>query len=384
MVADVDLSLLMKKHKLLGLIKTRNEFDGRYWKLPIQINPPAGRSYNIASAIAQDYGSKFKNFDVTPVTDFQIVNLDGIVIRGANSAHAVNQVIDTVKNEMQMGIRNLVNNIARSAYSAGAARGQVHPTTAISGTTLTLATPAQARFFYPGMRIQGSATATGGSLLNSGSYVTIVSKNEDNGTLVADANWSTITGLSANHYLFQHGDYGLGPAGLGAWCTSSAPTATPFFGCDRTAAPNELAGIRFDTSGESVETFLISMTKRAEVAGFEPDVVLMHPYDVARLEKAKEGSRTDIVSGQYSIGFKGFDAYGTKILSDADCPQGTFYALELDAFEWLRIGEPGAFDLDGEYARAVAADSYEWRAGCDFNFGSTNPGKIITGAVPTT
>jgi hypothetical protein len=378
----VDMSLHMKQHPLLGLIERDNEFDGRYWQVPIKRSNPASRSYTLSNAITNERNSKYSAFAVTPITDYQVAYIDGIVLRASNGK-SMNSAIKVIQTELDGAIYNVTNNIARSAYAASAARGQVHPSTAISGTSLTLAYPSQARFFQEGMVIQGSATQSGGSVLPGS--VTIVSVNEDTGVLVGSANWSTITGLTNSNWLFMSGDYGFGPAGLGAWCPLTAPSATAFFGVDRTVSPNLLAGIRVDTSGESIETFLIKTYARCQAAAFKPDLVLMHPYDSARLEKAKEGQRFDVKSGVYDVGFDGFRAYGSTIVEDADCPEGQFFALDKSAFKWLVASkdQPGIFDDDGEYRASATADSYEVRLGADFNFAAFNPGKIATGSVPT-
>jgi hypothetical protein len=380
-----DNDVLMKNHPGLGLLDTEDKFGGRAWVLPQQRRKPNGLGSSIANAQLNDQGSKFSAFSVTPVSEYMVGTIDGIVLRAGNRT-AAESAIDTIKNELESARSALVDKIAKSVYQAGASRGQVHPTVAISGTTLTLAFPSMARFFFEGMVVQASATPAGGSLLNGGSTVTLQSVNEDTGVLVATTNWSTITGIGANSYLFHQGDYGTGAAGYSAWCPLTTPSATLFFGVDRSQSPNLLGGNRVDTTNESIETFLIRTGARCSTAGFKPDYYIMHPYDVMRLEKAKENQRMDVKgSGKYSIGFTGFSAYGTTIVEDPDCPEGVFYGAANGAFKWLKNGaeQPVLATQDGEWARAATADAYEYRFICDYNFGAFVPSKIVTGQVPT-
>lgn len=384
-----DTDLVMKSHPLLGMTRRNRKMQGRYFHLPIQYGKPQGRSHNITTAGTNEYGSKYAGFDVTPVSDYVVAKVSGLVVRQAMNASNAEMFLNLMKNELDGSLSTLGDNVAKEQYgSTGGARARVHPTTAISTTSLTLANPEDSFFFEAGMVIASATTdGTSGSLTNGGSTVTLASVNRDTGVLVATTNWSTITGIAANDYLFQAGDFGVAAAGLGSWVPSSAPGATTFFGVDRSADPERLGGIRFDGSNETQETVYIKAKARLKRTKAQVKYIYTNPINTSNLEVSKEGSKFIDSDNEYKIGYEGFSVNGVKIMEDNDCPVNVAYAIDPSAWFWCTNGDaPSLQDADGvEFLRVGAAtgDTFEIQGVIDHNFGSTAPGKIMRISLPT-
>lgn len=384
-----DTDLVMKNHPLLGMTRRNRKFQGRYFHLPLMYGKPQGRSHNITTAGTNEVGSKWAGFDVTPVSDYVVAKVAGIVVRQSMNASNAEMFLNLMKNEMDQSLSTLGDNVGKEQYGTfGGARAQVHPTTAISTTALTLANPEDSFFFEVGMVIAASATdGTSGSLLNGGSTVTITAINRDTGVLTGGANWSTITGIAAGSYLFQAGDFGAAAAGLASWCPATAPGATSFYGVDRSVDVERLGGVRIDGTGETQETVYIKAMTRLKRTQAKPKYVFTNPVNVSRLAMAKEGTRFITSDNEYGIGFEGFAIGGVKIMEDNDCPVDVAYAIDPSAWFWCTNGNaPALNDSDGvEFLRLGAAtgDTFEIQGIIDHNFGSTAPGKLARIALPT-
>jgi hypothetical protein len=383
-----DTDLVMKSHPLLGMTRRNRKMQGRYFHLPIQYGKPQGRSHNITTAGSNEYGSKYAGFDVPPVSDYVVAKVEGLVVRQSMNASNAEMFLNLMKNELDGSLSTLGDNVAKEQYGTfGGARARVHPTTAPSTTSLTLANPEDSFFFEAGMRICAASTdGTSGSLNAAGATVTLVSVNRDTGVLVANANWSTISAI-VNDYLFQQGDFGVAASGLGSWVPSSAPGATLFMGVDRSVDPERLGGIRFDGTNETQETVYIKAKARLKRTKANVKYIYTNPINTSNLEVSKEGSKFIDSDNEYKIGYEGFSVNGVKIMEDNDCPVNTAWAIDPSAWFWCTNGDaPSLQDADGvEFLRVGAAtgDVFEIQGVIDHNFGSTAPGKLMRISLPT-
>jgi hypothetical protein len=382
----IDQDLIFKDRAMLTQLEHKRDFTGRYYHIPVRYGKPQGRGKAQADAVSAEYASKYEAFQVTPLTDYGRATIAGIVVRQAAEGTGKSQFVDTLKLEMDGGLETLGDNLAKEAYgNVGGARAQVHPTTAISTTSLTLANPEDSIFFEVGMRIQAASTdGTSGSLRDSGDYITLVAVNEDTGVLTGDANWSNIASIAANDYLFQYGDFGVAGAGLAAWCPSSAPGATSFYGVDRSIQPTRLAGIRYDGSSEPMEQVFIRANARARRTRMRIKRIYVHPQRIADLEITKEGMKVINSENEYNIGVEEFRAYGTTLVPDANCPLNTAWALGENAFSWMTVGDqPKIMDDDGLQFLRASGDVYNVDLVVDYNFGSWNPSQLMRITLPT-
>lgn len=384
----LDESLVMKHHKLLPMLKRRKDFHGRHLHIPIQYGKPQGRSHTFADSQTYQYDSDYEGFDVTRVNDYGIGRISGETVDAASGGDSA-RFIDHLKNEIDGALSSLGDNLAKEAYrGTGGARGVVG---SISTTTLTLADIEDVVFFEVGMEIQGD-TVDGGGTVHTGS-ATITAINRDTGVLTTDSNWtSQISSLAADDYLFQYGDYDGAAAGVAAWVPSTAPSATAFFGVDRSVDTERLGGIRFAGTSYTMEEVFIRAEARAARSGAKITHFFANPQDVADLKVTLEGKRRYVdVGTQYAdINFKGVkvcdgQAGEIPLISDPDCPVNTCYGLDMDTWGWATMSDaPRVISADGlQFERLAASDAYEVRVVARHNFYCKAPGKNMYISLPT-
>lgn len=384
--AGWDTKALVDGHPLLtGLKRDTSAMSGDYFKIPIQHAKPQGRSHNSTTAVANREASKYSAFKVTPVSDYLNFALDGIVVRKAMNSSDKTSFVDALKQEVFSALEAAGDNHAKEAYGGfGGARGRVSSTVAISGTSLTLESPAQAVFFAQGMKIALASTdGTSGSLRASGATVTIASVDLATGVLVGTTAWATtITGATTSDYLFQDGDFGVAAAGLESWNPSSAPSATLFYGVDRSVAPSFLGGLRYDggANGDTMETVFISVDA---LIGLQPGnpfrdaEVYINPISMGSLRVAKEGQRFVDSDNEYGIGVKKFRTpSGHVLVEDRDCPVGVARIIGKGCFWMMTNGEaPALAETDGvEMRYTEAGDLYSAQVVSDYNFAAKPQG----------
>lgn len=383
--AGWDTKQIVSGHPLLtSLERDTSAMSGDYFKVPIQYGKPTGRSKLSATAYAAEAGSKFAAFKVTPISNYLHFRLDGIVVRKAENSSDKTSFVDALKQEVFGALDSMGDDLAKDAYgNLGGARGQVHGTTAISTTSLTLKNPADTVNFAAGMRIQASATdGTSGSLLDSGAYVTLVSVDLTTGVLVADQNWSEIASITNDCYLFQAGDFGLGAAGLEAWNPASNPSATEFYTVNRSVDPQFLGGMRYSgvANGDSMETVFIStdaVTHLQKGNPFADSEIYINPVSMGSLRIAKEGNRFVDSDNEYEIGIKKFRTpSGHVLVEDRDCPVGVARQIGKGCFWLMTNGEvPALAETDGVTMRYDDEnDRYLATVVGDYNFGALPQG----------
>lgn len=388
-----DRKMLVNGHPLMTQLDTDTDaMVGDYFKVPIQYARPAGRSHDAATAYAAEYGSKYKAFEVTPITDYLTFRMAGQVVRKAKESKDATAFANAVMQEVQSAIEGLGDNVAKEFYgNVGGYRGRVHPTTAISTTSLTLAYPSQAVNFSPGMQIcAGDTDGTSGSLRDSGDYVTLVSVSISTGVLVADANWSNIASIAANDYLFQRGDFGVSLAGLESWNPATAPGATSFFNVDRSVAPDFLGGMRGDLSStDSLESAFITMDALTSIQvgnPFKEAEYFINPITMGSLQLSKEGQRFIDDGNEYQIGIKKFrTSQGHVLVPDRDCPQGIARLIAKDALVHCTIGnQPALSEVDGiEMVWDVQNDLYTAQVVIDHALTARKPQGLARFILPT-
>lgn len=227
-----------------AMARKKEDLSGEALHQPIQIGIAQGRSGNSSTALANKTGNTYKKFVITMAEDFGATSITRRVAKETRNNRGA--FFDAVQREMDGIIQSLTRSASiQCQRNGGGARGQVHATTAISTTVLTLSNPEDAKNFDIGMKVQASDTDGTSGSVHSGT-ATIANIDEDAGTLTASANWTTgIASIGASDYLFQEGDFGTMIKGLPAWIPPTAPTGGDnFFGVDRSVHVTMLAGSR--------------------------------------------------------------------------------------------------------------------------------------------
>lgn len=374
----IDEDLLYKNHPLLGMMQRRRDFFGRYLHIPIRYGKPQGVSSTAATAYTNEYASKYDAFQVTRVNDYGYFKLAGEVVDAAKAGN--DQVfVDSVKAEIDGALSSLGDKLGLGVYrSTSGSRARVG-----SGTSspITLSNIEDIYFFEVGQVITANDSDDTTSARSGSGTITAI--DEDAGTITYTG---TITSLAVNDYLFISGDEGLCGAGLSSWCPASAPSATSFFGVDRSVQTTRLGGVRFDASSLAMEEVPIRAMARARRSSIKVDYAFINPTDLADFEVAKEGAKFVTSSKEYSFGIEGISAYGIKFIPDPNCQVGTMWMLEMGAFGWATMGDaPRVFDGDGlEIIRSGSGtDFYEGQLVARHNWWSDAPGKIMRVTLPS-
>jgi hypothetical protein len=234
-----------------------------------------------------------------------------------------------------------------------------------------------------------STDGTSGAI-KSGS-LTVASVQRRSGTITTTANISTgVASAAQNDYIFLAGDFGGAASGLADWCPDSAPSATAFYGVDRTADEDMLGGMRVDaTGGGAIHEAAIEGIVALDEIGAEPDVYFANPRALGTLTKQLEG-RWVIMKGQgyggkeAQIGYKGWqvtiEGHDVTIFSDRCCQVKRMWGTQLDTFTMFSAGVAPNFITKraGSILKpSETADAWEGRIGEYFNFGNKGPGFTV-------
>lgn len=367
------MSMTYKKNPLYAMMKKDTDAGGENWKIPVEYEDIAGQSADFQKAQQNKDISRRVAFLMTPVKDYALASVEGLVWRSSMGNKKAFMLASTT--ELDSGFNSMARSAGISVYRSGTgAIGRINAT--VAGTTLTLATPRDINNFGRGFKISFSGT-DGGTLRDGGKTLKITGINRSTGAMTVNANLNTIAGLTANDYIYRDGDAADGGdnrkvSGLAAWIPAVAPTAGDnHFGVDRSSDTVRLAGNRIDCTGLSIEDSLIrAITEVGEVGGGAPDKAFVTPRTLERLKK-ELGSRKEYTDTERAgISFRGIKLFSddgdVEIYADRNCPGGVGYVLTMDSWTYRSVGPcPGILDLDGNgsFFREATADAYEYRIG---------------------
>lgn len=383
-------NLVYKSNPLLALIPKNESFYGDSLKQPLRYGSVKGRSVTFATAQSNKAASDYAGFTVTRVKDYALASIDGETIEASKNDKGA--FLRAAQAEIDSAFFALGRSIASSLYRTGT--GSIGVVGSTSTTSLTLATISDVVNFEKGMKIQASAT-DGGTLRDSGDYITITAVNRDTGVLTGDANWSNIASIAAGDYLYVQGDAQNNGSsrtkisGLLAWLPTSAPSSTSYFGQDRSLDTTRLGGVRYDGSSLTHEEALVNGVSRVMVEGGKPDYIFVNPVDMRTLVNSLG---TKVIYETHKVGEIGFqgvkvmcDSGPVTVMADLNCPQGYAFALQMDTWELASLGKaPRLLDLDGnKMLRESSSDGYEVRVGFYGNLVCNAPGFNAVITLPT-
>lgn len=381
-------SLVYKQKPLLAMLPKFKEAYGESYKVPLIYGNPQGRSATFATAQTNQTAGKYGAFDVTVTSDYATAQITGEVLDKTKKDKGA--FVNALKSETDGAIHQLSRSLVHALYrNGGGAIGQVASGQAT--TTITLTNPEDIVNFEIGQVLKGDTTDGTSGTVNAGT-VTVTAVNRSSGTVTTSAAWDTgITGGAANDYIFVEGDFGAKLKGLDAWIPSSAPGATSFFGMDRSVDTDRLGGVRYDGSAQSIEEALIDGLERCARMGGAPDVLFMHPKQVANLSKSL-GSKA-VYDMRYSdsgkVGFRSLKIDGpagvVDIVADINCQPNVAWGLQLDTMVLLSIGDtPKMLDDDGmAMLRTASSDAIELRVVYRAQLACRAPGYNVRITLPS-
>jgi hypothetical protein len=377
-------NLVYKNNPLYTLMPKYEKFGGLNLPLPLLYGNPQGRSATFSNALAQKTNSQVKAYTLTRVQDYSLANIQNEVLEASQADS--DAFMRAATTEIDGAFQSVTRSIAGAMYRSGTGSiGQIasFPTS----SQIQLVRPADVVNFEIGMTLQ--ASSGDGSGLETGSIV-ITGVDRINGILsFGGAVASSISTIAANDYLLVAGDFNLKLSGLAAWIPLTNPSATPFFGVDRTADITRLGGVRKDVSSLPIEEGLVDVAALVAREGGSPDHCFLDFQNFANLEKAL-GSKV-IYQTQKDpegiIGFEGIKIHGQKgpiaVIPDQNCQSDRFHMLQMDTWKLYSLGmAPKLLKSDGmEFLRVSSSDAVEVRVGAYLQMGCVAPGWNAVGKL---
>lgn len=374
-IVDLDYSrsktLTLLKKKKGALVQTPY---GDSFNVPVQHgNPQAGSAtyatgYNQATATS----SQYKNWAVTPGTNFHFADVSGdFVRRGASAGSFVNALVSEIENAKKAIQRIMELCLFKGGFgdlaqlSAAANVG--------SATGVVLAFPWMVRFIEKDMNIVFSASEAANTLRGA-TPAKVVARHASAGTLDFNIAPNTAGTAAANSdFMFRDGDRQnsatptkLLPTGFKGWLPQAAPASTLYFGVDRTV-DDRLGGMRQDASlSGSIEEAFMDATTLVVSEGGSPTHFVLGPNTFNKLAKSMQ-NRIEYVEQEtdVGIGINGFRIRGqdAMVYFDNACEEGISYGFNIEEVEIRYAGKDFCYLIedDGLPFRRVAGSDL-WRS----------------------
>jgi hypothetical protein len=377
-------AVLYPKNPTFAIMEKADDFEGENLVVALKYGGSTGDAVDFTNAQTGKSGSLYTKFTITRVSEYAVGGLTTEVMRASRSNKGA--LVKALKSEIDSSLYKIGRAMAAGLWgNGGGAIGRISAGSNVGTATITLADISQIVNFEKGMLLQASVDdgTLAGGLRSAGTTVTVLGVDRDLGTITATGNWTAgIAAVVASDYLFRKGDYGAKVKGIPAWVPDAAPSATLFFGVDRTA-DTRLGGARWNAAGVPIEEALIEAPHRLAVHGGSPDVGIMNNRDFANVVKALQARVfIDVDTDIPDIGFKAVVIPGPngdiKLLPDPNCPRNRLYLLQMDTWKIHTLGAaPGFIDDDGQgqLVRDYNADSHEYRIVTFWQIACEEPGS---------
>lgn len=372
--------LMYKQAPLWAMLPKFTDFYGKLYPLPLRVADTAGRSGTFTNAQSQKRPSVYRDFNLTRAKDYSLASIDSETWMASESNAGAFMKLATA--EIDSALNALKRSLTWTIYGDGSgALGTVASVSSTNPETITLANPEDIVKFEINQTIEVRLGATTRLFATATPTAVITKVNRDTGVITVDVDNSGNTDtIVAGDTINVVGDYNIKATGLAGWVPSTDPSATPFFGLDRTPDPTRLAGVRVSATGMPKDEAYITAARRIGREGASPDYGFASFLDYASLEKTL-GAKViydDIeIAG---VGFRGIKISGPDrpitIVPDKDCPVGKSYLLTMDTWGYYSLKQPiMLLDLDGNRVlREGAADAYEVRCATYGQVGCDHPG----------
>jgi len=376
-------NLVYRNNPFLAAVPKYEFFGGKNLPIPVQYGVPQGRSATFADANANQTPGNYTDYVLTRVRNYAIASIGNETLEA--SVGNANAFMEAASSEIDGALRSLTQDLAGNLYRDQlGVRGNISAA-GYSGTTLTLANPANVTEFELGMQIVTNPNADGSGLMGGPQPITAINRDTGEITLAV-----AIGG--AGDFLFQLGDTSATPApagpkkaaGLSSWLPPTAPLAGDnFFSVDRSVDSSRLAGQRYEGTSETIEEAMIGAGSLLFREGGRPDTCFMNPLSYSELIKSL-GSKVvyDVVrsSDVADVFFDSVKVYTpsgqVNVVADPNCPTGVAYLLQMDTWKLYSLGmAPKILMTDGlRFLRTNDADSVTVRCGYYLQMGCNAPG----------
>ena len=376
-------------------IRKTTSFKGRKKDFAIQLGMTPGVSHTFSHAQANADAEAFEAWNVTRGKDYAVIKVDREAYEAAEGDGAQ---VDYVVRQVETARATAKWRMNRAFYrNHGVALARLDASAGGGGTD-TLLVREQYRYdlriLSAGMQLVSSNTdGTSGSVdANPG---TVGAINTAAGTIVnASGNWNA--SFANSDYIFLEGDFGAGFRGWESWNPLSAPSATPFFGVDRTRQIQKLSGHRPVATTEDVtlENFLLRAITENAIYGGRKKLRMywntLHNTQLIReLGSSTRYDKTTVSAMSSSgpvanVGYRAItiivDNRELEIVADPDAPLHQGYLGDPDGFTFEGLGEAVRVlkykDDSFMWSRLGDADAMESRIGTIGQFVMHSPGSF--------
>lgn len=367
---NVPQNLAMKRHPFLSMVKKVDDFEGDNLVIPVYYENPASRSVNFGTAQANAASSSSVKWGLSQMMDYSVISIDALTIRQSRSNKGA--FVRARQTEIDMMLKQLGNSAAHALYRDGYGYiGRIITTgSAITGgeVTFTLENADDARNFVVGQSIVFATNSDGTTPV--GTAETVTSVNEASGAIGCTALHADI---DLGDYIWPAGDLTASTltkmAGLEAWIPLTTPSATLFFGVNRSLHPTRLAGHRLNATGNSIEENILTLAEDIVRSGGSPDKCFISHGNFSNLVKGL-GTKVEYngAGGKADVGFGGVQIHTSAgpitVHPDPDCPANRGYCLQMDSWAIHHLDAfPHIDTMDGNSSlRGSITDTIEVRA----------------------
>lgn len=362
---------------LMKMIATKGGWTGnQQFRVSVEIGRAQGVGSNLTRAQARNSPPKYAAFMLTPAWKYGTAKLDRETLTFVKDEKSM---VDAIRKAMDSTRETMWADFSRDMYGAGYGTIGKIAVGGISGNTITLSEPDDAKHFHEGMGIVADNAETGASLRVGSTTVTNVNMISGEITLTSVA---AITDLAAGDYLFRDGDENQAFTGLfsaydadstAGWLPCAYPTVgggDDFFDVDRARSVPKLTGWSIDGTGAPVEEALIEAGAQASrLNATEINDVFINPITYGnRLKRASNKIVLTQGDDEVKVGFTGMrlalPSGIAKVHVDPFCPKGRIAGLTMKHL-WLQYANESLIHFTdprgSNWHQSETADEFENR-----------------------
>lgn len=359
------------------MVPKKTDFGGKYKPIPIVTGVSQGRSATFANAQGNQSAVQIESFLLTRMSDYSIATIDNQTMLASKTDKMA--FLEGAKLVIDGAIRSCTNSLASALFRSGT--GTIGQIGAVVGNQFTLTNASDIVQFENNMYLVSSAT-DGGAPVGAPSVGIVTAVDRTNGIITIGA--GAPAGWIVGGFLSVQGDLNAKISGLNAWIPPTNPSATAFYGVNRSVDVTRLGGVRFDGTSESIEEALIDGSSLLAREGGKPDVAIVNFASYSALEKSL-GSKVQYVDlnlkGPAGIAFRGIMVNGAnsmiKVFPDRNQLPQTCHLLQMDTWTLQCLGDAPQILRYGdglEMLRVYNADAGEVRVGYYANLSTNAPG----------
>ena len=306
-------------------------------------------------------------FNVTRKKDYVLGSIDNETMMASQSNKGA--IAKAIKTQVDAAGYEFGRSMAVQVWGDGSGVRGVALTIA-AGPVVTLTDRRDCVKFEVGMVIENKSAA---GVIYAGTFL-VTALDIDLGTVTLTLQGGAVAPIATDLFARQ-GDFlaGVGQSncmsGVFSWIPVASPTATPFFGVDRSLNPVRLAGGRVKGGAKTIEEVIFDSLARGRTNGGKFDTVWMNSERASELQKSMQAKAfVDVQSaGKAKVGFQGFNLITSSgnitVLDDPTCPYAFGLLSRRDAWEFATLGDAPHFaEEDGRrFLRESASDGIEFR-----------------------